>query len=114
MLGVGSLKKQLFLFSGNKDLESLGGAGRMDKWTLDISLATWDSMGQVFPYINGKATFISTTAASVSQLDKFPVNRWHRTRKCLPQQIESHSCGKMGRLRGCVPSGQETCIIAVG
>ena len=46
--------------------------------------------------------------------NKFPVNRWHKTRNCLPQRIESHSCGNMGRSRGRVPPGGEMCIIAVG
>lgn len=50
MLGVGSLEKQLLVFFGNNDLESLGGA-----------------MGGAFPYSDGKITFIQTTAASASQ-----------------------------------------------
>lgn len=69
---MGSLEKQLFLFSDNNDLESSGGARGGTRWTLDTQLGYLGSMGWAFPYNNGKVTFISITAASALKLEQIP------------------------------------------
>lgn len=92
-MGVGSLEKQLFLFSATMTLRAQEVSGESWPWAMDTHLSYWDSVGWASPrHLYPNHNCLCSTAPGSQQ----------------PR------VAAVGRSGGCVPPGEEAGTRAVG